>query len=219
MQQAASNVNFSEIVKQHAGREATSSPSTLRKILGQDGRGDKAHSSGQQLLATYKAPIQRKCDLWLPRHVLAAVDSHVSDVCFVPYKTIAELVFKLAEICENDLHVVRAIYKYVLLTQLATFRRSETGLLVMRNFDLGIESTNTVFARLCSFAGIENRFVRGLWKTICQEPGDKVDAKCIWNMVALDSGCRFIQPAFSPVKFFSRYIFEVYIQKSDAQIV
>jgi hypothetical protein len=63
---------------------------------------------------------------------------------------------------------------------------------------------NTIFA--LSFTGIENRFLRGLWKTICQEPGEKVEAKCIWNVVNLESGWRFIQPAFTPVKYYNRYL-------------
>jgi hypothetical protein len=43
----------------------------------------------------------------------------------------------------------RVIYKYILITQLEAFRRNETGAMVMRNFDLGIESVNTIFGRLC----------------------------------------------------------------------
>ena len=94
----------------------------------------------------------------------------------------------------------------MLITQLEGFRRNESGSLIMRNFDIGIESTNTIFGRLCSFAGIESHFVRGLWKTICQEPGEKVEAKCVWNVVNLESGWRFVQPAFTPVKLFSRFV-------------
>jgi hypothetical protein len=43
----------------------------------------------------------------------------------------------------------RAIFKYILLTQLELLRRNETGFLLMQNYDAAIESTNTIFARLC----------------------------------------------------------------------
>ncbi len=102
------------------------------------------------------------------------------------------------------------------MTQLETLRRNETGILLMRNFDMAIESANTIFSRLCSFVGIECRFVKGLWKTICQEPGDKVESKCIWNVVNLTNmgaGWRFIQPAFTPVKYLSRV--EVLYEESE----
>lgn len=56
-----------------------------------------------------------------------------------------------------------------------------------------------------SFGGIENHLVRGLWKTICQEPGEKVETKTIWNIVSLESGWRFVQPGFTPVKYFNRF--------------
>jgi hypothetical protein len=46
--------------------------------------------------------------------------------------------------------------------------------------------------------------IRGLWKTICQEPGEKVEAKSVWNIVSLECGWRFIQPAFTPVKYYHR---------------
>lgn len=206
MQTAANSVNFTEIIKFYSQnhKEVANSPSTLRKILGHDSAKTEKFTSTHQNLSTIKAPLQRKADLWLPKNVVAAIDLHVKDACYVNYKNITELIFKLSEICETDLHTIRAIYKYVLLTQLEGFRRNNTGSLIMRNFDIGIESTNTIFGRLCSFAGIENHFVRGLWKTICQEPGEKVEAKCVWNIVNLESGWRFMQPAFTPIKLYSR---------------
>ncbi len=73
----------------------------------------------------------------------------------------------------------------------------------MVNYDVAIESTNTIFSRLCSFAGIENQCLRGLWKTIALEPGEKVDSRCLWNIVNIESAWRFIQPSFTPVKHFS----------------
>lgn len=56
-----------------------------------------------------------------------------------------------------------------------------------------------------SFAGIESRLVKGMWKNIQHEPGDKCDNnKCVWNAVYLDGGWRFVQPALSPIKYYSR---------------
>ncbi len=58
---------------------------------------------------------------------------------------------------------------------------------------------------LKSFGGIQNHLVRGLWKTICQEPGERVETKTVWNIVQLEAiGWRFLQPAFTPVKYYSR---------------
>ena len=45
----------------------------------------------------------------------------------------------------------RAIYKFVLITRLEGLRHNDTGTLLMRNYDLTIESTNTIFSRLCRF--------------------------------------------------------------------
>ena len=104
MQTAVNSVNYTEIINYYISKE-TSSPSTLRKILGHDGKNDKYSISHQT--AAIKSPMQRKADLWLPKQVLAAIDLHVKDVCFANYKTITDFIFKLYEICENDLHIVR----------------------------------------------------------------------------------------------------------------
>ena len=48
-------------------------------------------------------------------------------------------------------NLFRAIYKYILITQLDALRRNETGALLMHNYDAAFESTNTIFARLCRY--------------------------------------------------------------------
>lgn len=55
-----------------------------------------------------------------------------------------------------------------------------------------------------SFAGIENHIIRGLWKTICSEPGEKVESKCLWNVLFVENGWRFIQPSYTPVKYYNK---------------
>lgn len=177
------------------------SPSALKKILGHEPRLEKFLNGSHQPI---KPPTQRKADLWLPKNVMAAIDLHVREVGFSSYKTLTELIYKLNEVCENDLHRARAIYKYILITQLDGLRRNETGTMLMVNYDMAIESTNTIFARLCSIAGIENQCIRGLWKTVVLEPGEKVESKCLWNVLNLDGSWRFVQPSFTPMKHYAK---------------
>ena len=109
MQTAASSVNFTEIIKYYTQnhKDTNSSPSALRKILGQENKTDKFTNNFPN--TSIKLPVQRKADLWLPKNVVAAIDMHVKDSCYVNYKNITELIFKLSEICENDLHIIRFV--------------------------------------------------------------------------------------------------------------
>lgn len=134
-----------EIISYYASRDSNESPSGLRKILG----GGEARFDKLNPVITVKTPLQRKSDLWMPKNVIAAIDLHVREISFHSFKSITDLIYKLNEICENDLHFIRALYKYVMITHLDALRRNESGSILMRNFDLGIENTNTIFARLC----------------------------------------------------------------------
>ena len=104
LQNAANSVNYNEIINFYAGKDGNNSPSTLKKILGHEPRLEKFLSSYQ---APLKPPTQRKADLWLPKNILAAIDMHVREVGFASYKTLTELIYKLNEVCENDLHRAR----------------------------------------------------------------------------------------------------------------
>ncbi len=104
IQQTASSVQFSEIVSIYVSKEQNSSPSTLRKILGHDG---KHHHFATSHQSPIKPPAQRKNDLWLPKNVMAAIDMHVKEVSFASYKTLTDFIYKLNEVCENDLHRAR----------------------------------------------------------------------------------------------------------------
>lgn len=149
MQTAASSVNFTEIISFYVSRDSTESPSGFRKILG--GHSEARLDKHLNPVVTVKTPLQRKADLWLPKHVVAAIDLHVREMSYHSFKSLTDLIYKLNEICENDLHFIRALYKYVLITHLESLRRNESGSILMRNYDLGIESTNTIFARLCRY--------------------------------------------------------------------
>lgn len=114
MQTAANSVNFAEIVSFWVasrgggtgglGSDSTESPSGIRKILGHhETRLDK-HANP---VITVKTPLQRKADLWMPKHVIAAIDLHVREISYHNFKSITDLIYKLNEICENDLHFIR----------------------------------------------------------------------------------------------------------------
>ena len=105
IQNAANSVNFAEIINFCSHKETANSPSALRKILGHEPKAEKFINNF--LSSSIKAPVQRKADLWLPKHVLSAIDLHVRDTCYANYKNITELIFKLCEICESDLHIIR----------------------------------------------------------------------------------------------------------------
>ena len=157
IQSLATNFAYKDIVHFHlSNKDSSDSPSTLRKILGHESKTiEKFLGSGanQMLLnATIKTQQNqsRKSDLNLTKYELATVDMFVKELNHLQFGSyLNEIIFKLSEICEKDLHIVRAIYKYILVTQLDNLRRNQTGSLVMRNYDNGIESVNTIFSRLC----------------------------------------------------------------------
>jgi hypothetical protein len=105
MQTAVNSVNYTEIINYYTHKDSNGSPSALKKILGHEARIEKFLNNFPN--SQIKPPLQRKADLWLPKHVLAAIDLHARDVCMTNYKSITELVYKLNEICENDLHITR----------------------------------------------------------------------------------------------------------------
>lgn len=149
MQTAAENVkaNLSEIVSYYVSRESTESPSAFRKILG----GGEARYDKLNPVITIKTPLQRKTDLWMPKNVVAAIDLHVRELSGQNLNSLTELIYRLNEICENDLHFIRALYKYLLIPNLESLRRNVSGSILMRSFDLCVENRNTIFARLCRF--------------------------------------------------------------------
>lgn len=105
IQSAANSVNYSEIINYHLTKDTNESPSGLRKILGHEAKIEKYLANNQT--TQIKPSVQRKADLWLPKYLISAVDSHVRDVCFANYKNITDIIYKLNEICESDLNIVR----------------------------------------------------------------------------------------------------------------
>lgn len=103
MHNIANSINYIEIINNYINKESDSG-STLSKILGHDSKSDKLQANS---MAVIKPPIKRKADILPPKIVMAAIDLHVRDVTMDRFKTLTELVFKLKEICEIDLHIVR----------------------------------------------------------------------------------------------------------------
>ena len=101
MHTIANSINYIEIIKSHISKEQDSG-STFSKILGHSD--SKAQINN---LASIKSPLKRKQDILPPKLIINVVDSHVKDVANDRYKTLTELIFKLREICENDLHMIR----------------------------------------------------------------------------------------------------------------
>jgi hypothetical protein len=104
MQAAANRINLPDIINYIIQKE-TSSPSALRKILGGAGR-DNDLKTVEKLVAQ-PSSMQRKTDAWLPKNVQSAIDLHLKDICYPSYKSLIEFVYRLNEICENDLQTVR----------------------------------------------------------------------------------------------------------------
>jgi len=105
IQNAANLVNYKEIINHYAAKDLHS-PSGLKKILGHDTRLEKLLN----LQTPIKPATQRKADLWLPKNTLAAIDMHVREIALESYKTLTELIFKLNEVCENELHTTRSLF-------------------------------------------------------------------------------------------------------------
>jgi hypothetical protein len=104
MHNIANSINYIEIINSHISKESESS-STLSKILGHsDSKSEKSQIGN---LSAIKSPNKRKHDILPPKIIINAIDSHVKDVAQDRYKTLTELIFKLREICENDLHLIR----------------------------------------------------------------------------------------------------------------
>lgn len=106
LQQLANSINYHEIINSTVNKD-DSSGSTLSRLLGHDLRGDRASSANVGPLIV--APMKRKADILPPKHILGAIDSHVKDLTQMPFSTIIDLITRLKEICENDLHFVRLI--------------------------------------------------------------------------------------------------------------
>jgi hypothetical protein len=113
MQNIASKVNYIEIVNYFIKEDSANSPSTLRKILGKDSKPEKTFTPKHYTTTALIQPLQRKSDLWFPKHVIAAIDSHVRDVSRENFSCLTDFLFKLTEICENDLHVIRYNYHFI----------------------------------------------------------------------------------------------------------
>lgn len=107
MQTAANSVNYNEIISYYVSRDSNESPSGIRKILG--GHYETRLDKHLNPVITVKTPLQRKADLWLPKHVVAAIDLHVREISYHGFKSITDLIYKLNEICENDLHFIRLV--------------------------------------------------------------------------------------------------------------
>lgn len=105
MQATANRINVSEIVNYIIQKE-TSSPSALRRILGGGAGRDNDSKSIEKLLAQ-PSSMQRKTDAWLPKNVQSAIDLHLRDICYPSYKSLIEFIYRINEICENDLQTVR----------------------------------------------------------------------------------------------------------------
>lgn len=103
LQNVANTINYSEIINFHINKEISGSPTGLRKILGHESRADRF--SGNQI--QIKTPLQRKSDLFMPKYVQAAIDSHVKDMGIMHFKTIADVIYKLNEVCDCNLNLVR----------------------------------------------------------------------------------------------------------------
>jgi hypothetical protein len=174
IQSIATNFAYKEIVNFCVNnKDTTDSPSTLRKILGGVGSGSSSYDSSNRiekilttnshqnqmlLYATIIKSAQgqhqqqqqaRKADLQMSKYEIPAIDIFIKEMAYIQFNNLSDIIFKLSEICEKDLHIMRAIYKYILITQLDGLRLNQTGSLIMRNYDNGIESVNTIFSRIC----------------------------------------------------------------------
>lgn len=107
----ANSINYAEIINWYVNKESNGSPSGLRKILGHEPRIEKFLNNYQSL--QIKPPVQIKNQTLLPKPVSTAIDWHVFELHDkefkkpIEFKTLTELVFKLSEICENDVQTVR----------------------------------------------------------------------------------------------------------------
>jgi hypothetical protein len=103
----ANVINVVEIVKSHVEKEQLGSPSGFRKFLGRGGGEvsvDKFVSTSSLLTSV---GTQRKYEPVLPKDVLSAIDHHVIDVKMSNSKSLVDLIYKLSDICTNEIHLVR----------------------------------------------------------------------------------------------------------------
>ena len=103
MHAIANNINIDSIIQSTLNKD----DGFLSRFLGHDSK-DRMSNAQSALIV---APLKRKADILPQKYVISAIDSHVKDCAPIQFQSITELIFKLKEICESDLHFVRFNFK------------------------------------------------------------------------------------------------------------
>ncbi|ESN91148.1 hypothetical protein HELRODRAFT_194540 [Helobdella robusta] len=146
-------------------------------------------------------PRYRKRDLYKDPSVFADLDEEVFKVAETEQCTFTDLVDQLTANCVTDLEKARAIFRWITVKDLNVMEFSETvkqdtPLGLLRGIKYGTETYHTLFMRLCSYAGLLCKEVKGHSKSVGYEPGMKVRPEIflnVWNVVLINGDWRPVQ--------------------------
>lgn len=141
------------------------------------------------------APRIRKRDLYHDPIVFNELDKYVFKVAESEHNTFTELVAQLTLNCISDMEKARAIFRWITVKDLNVMTfcdsiKQDTPLGILRGIKFGTETYHTLFMRLCSYAGLICREIKGHSKSVGYEPGLKIGSGNFtntWNVVLIGS--------------------------------
>ncbi|ESO03432.1 hypothetical protein HELRODRAFT_192035 [Helobdella robusta] len=139
------------------------------------------------------APRIRKRDLYIDPSVFVELDEDVFKVAESEQISFTELVRQLTEHCISDLQKARAIFRWITVKDLNVMEFDESltndsPLGLLKGIKTGTETYQTLFKRLCSYAGLICEEIKGHSKSVGYEPGMKIKEDTFlnsWNVVLI----------------------------------
>ncbi|OAF68615.1 Kyphoscoliosis peptidase [Intoshia linei] len=155
---------------------------------------DEIKNTSQQDIPGPYPPSKRKRDLFYSTSYFDKIDKYVLEMASDDHTTFTDLVNALTCNCETNLDKCRAIYRWITLKDLNNMKIDENGdkdtpYGLLSGIKSGSETYHTLFMRLCSYAGLHCREIKGHSKSVGYEPGMKIKEKSFlntWNVVLIE---------------------------------
>lgn len=146
-------------------------------------------------------PSCRKKELFADASVFKQIDEHVIQVAKDDHLTYTDMMQQLTGNIPNDIDKARAIYRWITVKDLNMMEFEEsldsnTPMGLLKGIKYGTETYHVLFMRLCSYAGLHCKEIKGHSKSVGYEPGMKIEAETFqntWNAVLIDGDWRLVQ--------------------------
>lgn len=146
-------------------------------------------------------PSCRKKDLFSDASVFKDIDDQVIQVAKDDHLTYTDMMEKLTGNIPNEIDKARAIYRWITVKDLNMMEFEEaidsnTPLGLLKGIKFGTETYHVLFMRLCSYAGLHCKEIKGHSKSVGYEPGMKIEPESFqntWNAVLIDGDWRLVQ--------------------------